>query len=71
MKFRVFTFRCPVCSKRFVTDEGAGEPVCSGPSEIRDDHELTIMHLLRVDEREIHPAVGAARAAGPLIIQAR
>jgi hypothetical protein len=35
---------------------------------MRDDHEMTIMHLVKVDKRELHPDVGAARAAGPLII---
>jgi hypothetical protein len=35
---------------------------------MRHDHEHTVMHLLRVDKKEIHPAIGAARAAGPLIL---
>jgi hypothetical protein len=38
---------------------------------MRDDHEMTVMHLMRVEDREIHPDVAARRAVGPLIIPAR
>jgi len=65
-----YTFRCPVCAKLFTYD-APGEPCCTGPSESSDDHEMTIMHLIRVNRREIAPEVGAARANGPLILAAR
>jgi len=67
---RTFTFICPVCRKVYRTDEGIGEPCCTGPSEMRDDHELTIMHLHGIDHTDIDPQVGEARANGPLIIHA-
>jgi hypothetical protein len=65
---KTYTFTCPVCHKHYRTDAGPGEPCCTGPSEMRHDHELTVMHLVRVDQREVHPAIGATRAAGPLIL---
>lgn len=65
---KTYTFRCPECGKHFRTDMGSGEPCCTGPSETRDEHELTIMHLHRVGSREINPIIGEMRAAGPLII---
>ena len=70
MPDRVYIFRCPLCAKTYRSEE-PGEPCCTGPSESRDDHELTLMHLLRVDAIEIHPARAAVRAAGPLILAAR
>ncbi len=65
-----YTFRCPACAKLFTHDE-SGEPLCTGPSETRDEHAPILMRLVKVDRRELHPAVGAARAAGPLILAAR
>lgn len=67
---KVYTFRCPECRNEFTYD-APGEPVCTGPSESRDDHPSSVMRLIRVvslDKREKHvPAeVAAARAAGPL-----
>ncbi len=62
-----YTFRCPVCQK-FFTYEHKEEPVCTGPSEMRHDHEHTIMRLHSVARREINPLIGEARANGPLIL---
>lgn len=67
MPVRVYTFQCQVCSKLFRTSE-PGEPCCTGPSETRDDHELTVMYLLQIDDVEVDPARAAERAEGPLII---
>jgi hypothetical protein len=44
---RVFVFRCPVCKKRFENDSEL-EPLCTGPSATRDEHELTLMVLVDV-----------------------
>jgi hypothetical protein len=52
-----YIFRCPVCSKLFKMDE-PGEPVCTGPSEMRDDHPHTVM---RTSARRGKPAGGEAR----------
>lgn len=41
---RIFVFRCPICGKRFDNDS-AIEPLCSGPSESRDDHPWVTMEL--------------------------
>ena len=41
-------FRCPECGKLF-RHEGEGEPMCTGPSEMRDDHEPTLMIATRVN----------------------
>lgn len=64
---RTYVFGCPVCRKRIRFD-APGEPCCTGPSETRDEHELTVMRLLRVDETDVHPARAEARAQGPLIV---
>jgi hypothetical protein len=37
-----FSFVCTVCAKRFRWDDPV-EPLCTGPSESRDDHEPTVM----------------------------
>lgn len=37
-----WTFVCPVCAKRFRWDDPV-EPLCTGPSESRDEHEPTVM----------------------------
>lgn len=37
-----FLFRCPICQKVVAFDD-ACEPCCTGPSETRDEHELTVM----------------------------
>lgn len=62
----VYTFRCPVCGKDFRSDE-PGEPCCTGPSETRDDHEMTVMRLHSVGYREIAPAYAEQRAGGVLL----
>jgi hypothetical protein len=61
-----YLFRCPVCRKTFRSDE-PWEPCCTGPSEMRHDHEMTVMHLERIDRREVGPQYAAARANGPMI----
>ena len=45
----LYTYRCPVCRHRFSHDKRE-EPLCTGPSETRDDHEPTVMVLQTVDE---------------------
>ncbi len=62
-----YVFICPVCRKTFKADE-PGEPCCSGPSEMRDDHPLEIMHLLRIDKIDVNPVLAERRAAGRLIL---
>jgi hypothetical protein len=62
-----YVFKCPVCHKLIRSDE-PGEPVCTGPSEMRDDHEHTVMHLHKRQSVEVSPEYGAARAEGPLLI---
>jgi hypothetical protein len=56
-----------MCSKRFVSDE-PGEPGCTGPSEMRDDHPLETMRLLRVDREDVNPVRAEQRAAGELLL---
>lgn len=62
-----YTFRCPVCSKLFEMDQ-PGEPVCTGPSETRDDHEMIIMRLHSVCNVEVNPVFAWTRADGPLLM---
>lgn len=62
-----YVFRCPVCAKTFRTDE-PGEPVCSGPSEMRDDHMHEVMRLVKLERVEVHPLYGEQRAVGRLIM---
>ena len=64
---KTYTFTCPMCAKHFTYDHEY-EPMCTGPSEMRHDHEPTLMVLHSVNRRNIDPLIGAARAAGPLII---
>lgn len=45
-----FVFRCPVCHKRFTYNDRY-EPMCTGPSETRDEHEPTVMIYV---SREFH-----------------
>lgn len=62
-----FTHECPVCRKRFRYGH-IYEPLCTGPSETRDDHEPTVMRLIRIDRREIDPKVAERRARAPMIL---
>ena len=62
-----YVFTCPMCAKFFTTDE-PGEPCCTGPSESRDDHEMVVMRLHRVDKIEVSPVMAEKRAAGQLIM---
>lgn len=64
---RRYTFGCPVCSKRFVYDE-PGEPCCTGPSEMRDDHPLEVMRLISVERVAVAPTFAEARATGELLL---
>lgn len=73
---KTYLFRCPVCRKIFKADE-PGEPCCTGPSEMRDDHELTVMLLVSVTHpdcrysADIALATAERRAAGPLLLPGR
>lgn len=67
---KVYTFRCPTCRKHFQTDE-PGEPMCTGPSESRDEHPSKMMVLFSVynhDKVEKRPddVTAAKRAKGGL-----
>lgn len=42
----VYVFECPLCRKRFRSDEPY-EPACTGPSENRDDHPMEVMRLVK------------------------
>jgi hypothetical protein len=69
---KVYTFKCPTCGKLFTYDE-PGEPGCTGPNEVLDEHDMTLMHLVSVrtlDKREVAltPDQGRARADGPLYV---
>ena len=69
----VSTFICPVCEKK-VRQTEPGEPCCTGPSETRHDHEITVMWLHKIDipkQSELGflapSAYAEARAEAPLI----
>ena len=64
---RVYTFHCPICRKRFTSDE-PGEPCCTGPSEMRDDHPMEVMRLFEVNDIQVSPAAAERRAHGPLLL---
>jgi len=48
----VYVYECPICRKRFRYDD-AYEPLCTGPSENRDDHAPTLMRLVKTDAAKI------------------
>jgi hypothetical protein len=48
----VYVFECPLCKKRFRFDDPY-EPLCSGPSESRDDHSPEVMRLVTTVEQKI------------------
>lgn len=62
-----YTFRCPLCGKFFTHDE-PGEPCCTGPSEMRDDHPLTVMRLTRIAGEHVNPVRAEQRAQGTLLM---
>lgn len=62
-----YIFDCPMCSKRFKSDE-PGEPCCTGPSESRDDHPMEVMRLVSVDYRQVAPIFSERRATGVLLM---
>lgn len=62
-----YVFGCPVCRKVIGFDE-PGEPMCTGPSETRDEHEMTVMRLLKLSKTEVHPRLAEKRAEGKLIM---
>lgn len=67
-----WTFVCPVCGKRFTYDQ-PGEPMCTGPSETRDEHCPEVMDLVSVRTRStgivgIAPDIAAIRKEGTLYI---
>lgn len=70
MSGRIYVYLCPVCKKRFRSDSPY-EPCCTGPSENRDDHEMTVMMLESVtnrsDVKEVSPLLAKLRAQKPLI----
>lgn len=62
-----YTFSCPLCAKQFTHDE-PGEPCCTGPSEMRDDHPMEVMRLLRVNREDVNPLRAEQRATGELLM---
>lgn len=46
----IYRFRCPTCRKEFSHDHDVA-PLCTGPSETRDEHELAEMLLVAVKRR--------------------
>lgn len=48
----VYIYECPVCHKQFRFDD-LFEPLCTGPSENRNDHSPEIMKLVRTDAPKI------------------
>ena len=62
-----FTFRCPLCRKYFRYGHRYA-PMCTGPSEMLDEHPPESMHLVKIDKREIDPILGEGLANGPLIL---
>lgn len=62
-----YTFRCPICEKRFTYDQ-PGEPCCTGPSEMRDDHPMETMRLVSIAKTEVAPDYAEQRAGGVLIL---
>lgn len=67
---KVYTFRCPECSKTFRYDQ-PGEPLCTGPNESLDEHAPETMRLVSVwtlakVDKNIDPALAEERANGPL-----
>lgn len=69
---KVWNFKCPSCGKAFRHDQ-PGEPLCTGPSETRDEHEPEAMLLESVlpvgrNEKIAPPDVADARANGALYV---
>lgn len=71
---KAWLFKCDVCGKTYEYGE-PGEPLCSGPSESRDDHEQAPMKLVSVrsarDDNVVKyapPGVAEARLDGPLYV---
>jgi hypothetical protein len=48
----VYVYICPVCRKELRFDD-LYEPCCTGPSETRDEHDLTVMQVHRIEPRLI------------------
>lgn len=67
MKRLTYVFGCPVCRKIFKYDE-PGEPCCTGPSEMRDDHPMIVMRLVRIQKTEVNPRFAKRRSEGRLLL---
>jgi hypothetical protein len=48
----VYIFQCPLCMRTFRHDD-LYEPICTGPSENRDDHAPEVMRFLRREARKV------------------
>ena len=48
----VYLFRCPLCRKDFRYDDPY-EPLCTGPSETRDEHAPEVMRFVRRETRQV------------------
>lgn len=64
---KIYTFTCPECHKFFRTLD-PGEPMCTGPSESRDDHEMILMRLHKIEDVEVPLQFAENRANNPLIM---
>lgn len=52
IKKGVYLFQCPLCGKTFRHDDPY-EPMCTGPSEMADDHAPEIMMLVSVTKPKV------------------
>ena len=48
----VYVFVCPLCRKEFRYDDPF-EPMCTGPSESRDDHSPEVMRFARKETMRV------------------
>lgn len=53
----IYVYHCPTCRKTFRYDD-CYEPICTGPSENRDDHPPEIMRRVKTDEKKTILGVG-------------
>lgn len=53
----VYVYQCPLCKKQFRYDDPF-EPMCTGPSESRDEHGPEVMRLLRKEPIKVVVRLG-------------
>jgi hypothetical protein len=67
LRLNTYFYRCPVCKKSFESNS-PNEPCCTGTSESRDDHEMTVMLLERVNTDYFNPIKAEKRAKSGFIV---